>query len=60
MSDELKINGQPLSKLVFNVDNFLRLKDAYQEVLELLVIQQAKNNVEVTKPAVKRTVKVEK
>lgn len=54
MSD-LQLNGQPLSKLVYNVDNFQRLKAAYEEAMDLVVKLNAKLSVADDKPVEKKT-----
>lgn len=46
----MDLNGQPIDKLQFNRDNFQRLKDAYREVLDLLVVLQAREKKAEAKP----------
>ena len=36
-TDQLVLNGQPLNKLSYNTDNFQRLKDSYEEAMDLIV-----------------------
>lgn len=57
MSD-LRLNGQPISKLVYNTDNFRRLKDAYEEAMDLVVKLNAE--LSVAKAPVKKTPKKSK
>lgn len=57
---DLKVNGQPISKLVYNADNFRKLKEAYEEAMELLVKLNAKLTIDekagdaTTKPTVSK------
>ena len=57
MSD-LKLNGQPISKLVYNADNFRRLKDAYEEAMDLVVKLNAE--LSVAKAPAKKTTRKDK